>query len=85
MVWKYERFIGDDAVYAFCPICGFHHNPSETVKDGQKYYTYVRYQYAYCPACGMYLHDDDNNTVSENMVSISWINIYPNGVSNEEN
>ena len=24
MVWKYEKFKGDGAIYAFCPKCGFY-------------------------------------------------------------
>lgn len=59
MVWKYEKFYGDAAIYAFCPKCNFHHNPSrlETDADG-KLTSEIQYQYNYCPICGEYLYDD---------------------------
>lgn len=57
MVWKYEKFKGDGAIYAFCPKCNFHHNPSEyNIKTGQ---TDVIYQYNYCPMCAEPLYDEN--------------------------
>ena len=56
MVWKYEKFKGDAAIYAFCPKCGFHHNPSR-LKPGA-FEPEINYQYVYCPMCGEYLFDD---------------------------
>jgi hypothetical protein len=59
MVWEYEKFRGDDAIYAFCPKCKFHHNPSKMVtgEDG-RLTTEIQYQYNYCPICGEYLYND---------------------------
>lgn len=59
MVWKYEKFRGDMAIYAFCPKCGFHHNPSAlTIGADDKCSTEIQFQYNYCPICGEYLYDD---------------------------
>lgn len=60
MVWKYEKFRGDGAVYAFCPKCNFHHNPSKYFPEERD--TRVIYQYNYCPICGEYLYDADVET-----------------------
>ena len=60
MVWKYEKFKGDGAIYAFCPKCGFHHNPSRMTKN-EIFETEINYQYNYCPMCGEYLFDDNDN------------------------
>ena len=64
MVWKYEKFKGDAAIYAFCPKCGFHHNTSRLVPG--TFGTEISYQYNYCPKCGEYLYNDDNN------VQVTW-------------
>ena len=49
MVWKYEKFRGDAAIYAFCPKCKFHHNPSElTTDEDGRLTTEIQYQYNYC-------------------------------------
>ena len=58
MVWKYEKFKGDGAIYAFCPKCGFYHNPSEL--NIEKLVCEVKYQYNFCPVCGEYLCDDSS-------------------------
>ncbi len=59
MVWKYEKFRGDAAIYAFCPKCKFHHNPSKlTTDEDGRLTTKIQYQYNYCPICGEFLHDD---------------------------
>lgn len=60
MVWKYEKFKGDVAIYAFCPKYGFYHNPSRITKN-KTFETDVSYQYVYCPMCGEYLFDDSDN------------------------
>lgn len=58
MIWKYEKFRGDAAIYAFCPKCGFHHNPSRKgMNEDGKWATNILYQYNYCPICGEYLYD----------------------------
>lgn len=60
MVWKYERFKGDAAIYALCPRCNFYHNPSRLVTDEEgKFDTEIEYQYNFCPNCGEYLFDDN--------------------------
>lgn len=69
MIWEYERFRGDAAIYAFCPKCGFHHNPSRMVTDEDgKWTTEIQYQYNYCPLCGEYLHNEN----FENGVEVTW-------------
>ena len=59
MVWKYEKFKGDLAIYAFCPKCGFYHSPSRTDYKNLKSSIAYQYQYHYCPVCGEYLYDDN--------------------------
>lgn len=60
MVWEYERFRGDAAIYAFCPKCQFYHNPSRmTTDEDGKWTSEILYQYNYCPMCGEYLYDDN--------------------------
>jgi hypothetical protein len=67
MVWKYEKFFGDAAIYAFCPKCKFYHNPSELIADEDgKLTTEIQYQYNYCPICGEYLYDDKSE------VDVAW-------------
>lgn len=69
MVWAYEKFRGDAAIYAFCPKCGFHHNPSRMVTDDEgKWTTEIQYQYNYCPICGEYLNDEN----FESGVEVIW-------------
>ena len=61
MIWTYEKFRGDAAIYAFCPKCGFHHNPSKMVTDENgKWTSEVQYQYNYCPMCGEHLYDEND-------------------------
>lgn len=67
MIWEYEKFKGDMAIYAFCPKCGFHHNPSEFDLETRE--SVIRYQYNYCPICGEYLYDDKAN---ENGYEVIW-------------
>lgn len=66
MVWKYEKFKGDMAIYAFCPKCEFYHCPSKW--NTQTRETELLYQYNYCPICGEYLNDKN----FENGVSVIW-------------
>lgn len=67
MTWKYEKFRGDAAIYAFCPECGFYHNPSQLVQnENGKWTTEVQYQYNFCPMCGEYLYS------SENDIDVIW-------------
>lgn len=67
MVWTYEKFKDDGAIYAFCPKCNFRHNPSRfNAKIGQ---SSIMYQYNYCPICGEYLYDDN---VKENGFEVIW-------------
>lgn len=59
MTWTYEKFKDNGAIYAFCPKCGFYHNPSRFLpNDKGLYEVQVTYQYNYCPMCGEYLYDD---------------------------
>ena len=58
MVWTYEKFKGDGAIYAFCPKCGFHHNPSRLTPESM-ICEEIKYQYNYCPICGEYLYDEN--------------------------
>lgn len=64
MKWKYERFIHDASIYAFCPKCGFMYNPSEY--DPKTMKTELIMQYKYCPMCGKYLYDDSEE------VDVTW-------------
>lgn len=50
MVWQYEKFKGDGAVYAFCSKCNCRHNPSR--KDFGTFELSISYQYNYCPIYG---------------------------------
>lgn len=60
MIWTYEKFKDNGAIYAFCPKCGFYHNPSRFLSNDKGLYkVQVTYQYNYCPMCGEYLYDDD--------------------------
>lgn len=67
MVWQYEKFKGDGAVYAFCPKCNFRHNPSR--KDFGTFELSISYQYNYCPIYGEYLYDAD---AEENGFEVTW-------------
>ena len=70
MVWKYEKFKGDMAIYAFCQKCNFHHNPSSLVTDeAGKRQSVINYQYRYCPICGEYLFDDNAETAG---YEVTW-------------
>jgi len=67
MVWEYEKFRGDAAIYAFCPKCKFYHNPSRMdMGENGKWTTEIKYQYNYCPICGEYLYNDNKN------VDVTW-------------
>ena len=66
MVWEYEKFKGDGAIYAFCPKCNFHHNPSRL--NHKTMACDIRYQYNYCPICGEYLNDEN----FEDGVEVIW-------------
>lgn len=66
MIWKYEKFKGDGAIYTFCPKCNFHYSHKGlNFKTGT---VDITYQYNYCPICGEYLHDDN----FENGVDVVW-------------
>lgn len=69
MTWTYEKFRGDAAIYAFCPKCGFHHNPSRMEMEDGKFTTNILYQYNYCPICGEYLYD--KNAVDDGF-EVTW-------------
>lgn len=62
--WKYEKFKGDGAIYAFCPKCNFHYNPSRLNTETMQSELVI--QYNYCPICGEYLYDDSES------VSVTW-------------
>ena len=70
MVWEYEKFRGDMAIYAFFPKCNFHHNPSELTIDADgKREMEIKYQYNFCPICGEYLYDEKAATEG---IDIVW-------------
>lgn len=51
MTWKYEKFLGCPAIYAFCPRCGYFHAVGMDRKgDGI-------FQLRRCPECGKYLYN----------------------------
>lgn len=66
MVWVYEKFKGDMAIYAFCPKCNFYHNPSRFNHESME--CDIMYQYNYCPICGEHLHDEN----FESGVEVAW-------------
>ena len=66
MVWEYEKFRGDAAIYAFCPKCRFHHCPSRWNYD--TWQSDLVYQYNYCPICGEYLYNEN----FKNGVEVIW-------------
>ena len=70
MIWQYEKFKGDMAIYAICPHCGFTHCPSNLNTKTMK--VEINYQYNYCPNCGEYLFDasDDDYEITWNERSI---------------
>ena len=59
MSWKYEKFKGDMAIYAICPICNFHYCCGDFLKKQ------IVTQYTYCPMCGEYLYE---NTEEVNVI-----------------
>lgn len=59
--------MGDGAIYAFCPKCGFYHNPSRF--DLETMESNITYQYHYCPECGEYLYDDN---LEKDGVEVIW-------------
>ena len=61
MIWKYEKFIGDMALYELCPKCGFYHRCGEF--NGKTGEWEINYNYIYCPMCGEYLYDYDATEV----------------------
>ena len=67
MVWQYEKFKGDMAIYAFCPKCHFYHNASELNYEIME--CEIVYQYYYCPMCGEYLYNDK---AARDGVDITW-------------
>lgn len=67
MVWKYEKFKHDSAIYAFCPECGFYHCPSKLNVKTMK--VEVQYQYNYCPMCGTYLYNDKAEAEG---INVTW-------------
>lgn len=70
MVWEYEKFIGNMAIYALCPKCGYYHNPSSLSRDKDGgWIQEILYQYNYCPMCGEYLYDEDGE---ENGFEVTW-------------
>lgn len=66
MVWKYEKFKGDGAIYAFCPKCGFYHCPSSFNPQTMK--CEISYQYNFCPMCGKHLY----NSHFKDGVNVVW-------------
>ena len=63
MKWTFEKFSGDMAIYAICPMCGFHHDVSTLHRDMT---TTITHQYKFCPMCGEYLYDDADD------ISVIW-------------
>ena len=50
--WIFEKFKGDMAIYAICPICNFHYCAGDFIKKQ------ITTLYTYCPMCGEYLYED---------------------------
>lgn len=54
--WKYEKFKGDLAIYAFCPVCNYSHNPSRY--EWSTGNTIIQNTMLFCPMCGEFLYDE---------------------------
>lgn len=48
MEWKYEKFIGDAAIYATCGKCGFIYCCSTFVNNRSE----INRTFLFCPMCG---------------------------------
>lgn len=64
MIWRFEKFKGDCAIYATCPKCKYSY--STTTAPNFKTGEYViDIHYKYCPECGVYLY---NNSEEINVI-----------------
>ena len=61
MTWEFEKFTGDDNIYAICPHCGFYHD----VGSAKRQHSGIQ-QLKGCPSCGKFLYD------SSTQVNIAW-------------
>ena len=77
--WKYEKFKGDMAIYAICPICNFHHHVGQ-VEFGSGDLV-IDIQYLFCPACGEFLYNDEDSDCTYNERSVE--DLYSMEVDNE--
>lgn len=58
MKWKFEKFNGDGAIYAFCPNCNYHYaagGPNPPTQEPR-----VDKQFPFCPGCGEFLWCEDD-------------------------
>lgn len=62
--WQYEKFKGDMAIYAICPICNFIHHVGE--KDFKTGELKVSEQYTFCPMCGTFLYSEGEASCTYN-------------------
>ena len=74
--WKYEKFKGDMAIYAICPICNFNHHVGQ-VEFGSGDLV-IDIQYLFCPACGEFLYNDEDSDCIYNERSVE--DLYEMGV-----
>lgn len=65
LTWKYEKFIGNMAIYTLCPKCDFIYCSGRAPLH--KYEKpKITNLYKYCPFCGEYLYDDTEE------VEVTW-------------
>ena len=50
MMWEYEKFNGDMALYAFCKSCNYHHADGKYNFKNQEWEVYDSFRF--CPICG---------------------------------
>lgn len=56
--WIFTKFKGDRAIYAICPHCDFHYNPSILDENLNPVISSV---FKYCPMCAEYLYITPEN------------------------
>lgn len=58
MKWKFEKFTGDGAIYAFCPNCNYHYAAGGS--NPPTWEPRVDKQFPFCPGCGEFLWCEDD-------------------------
>ena len=63
MQWIYEKFKGNMAIYAFCPVCRYSTDQSKFDHHSGNYI--ITNPFTFCPMCGEFLYDagDECNVI----------------------